>query len=244
VWERVEWRQGDGRYVFEVARGGLHATLSSPHETRLTLPMVAWEGLLDALTVARKTKARAERNLPSRTGARWSEGETQELVKTFKAGGSVAQLARVHGRTQFAVEAQLERQGLWDRVERRPTARAIGDHALRAGSTNTVPAPALAPAAGRRPYASEQSATPAPVSDMRHDPGQQTPSGTLDTPWPPVSTTASDRRQYPGQQPPSDTIDTPSPVASAPAAGRRLDPGRQSAPCTMDASRGSGRQTR
>ena len=38
-----------------------------------------------------------------------------------EAGGSIAQLARVHNRTQFAVEAQLERQGLWDRAERRPT---------------------------------------------------------------------------------------------------------------------------
>src|SRR5882672_2200658 len=126
VWERVEWRQGDGRYVFEVAQGGLLATLSSPHGSKLTLPMVAWEGLLDALAAARKTKTRAERNLPSRTGARWSEAETHELAKTFKAGGSIAQLARVHNRTQFAVEAQLERQGLWDRVERRPTARATG----------------------------------------------------------------------------------------------------------------------
>jgi hypothetical protein len=121
VWDRVEWRQGDGRYVFEVAQGGLHATLASPHGTKLTLPMVAWEGLLDALAAARKTKTRAERNLPARTGARWSEAETQELAKAFKAGGSIAQLARVHNRTQFAVEAQLERQGLWDRVERRPT---------------------------------------------------------------------------------------------------------------------------
>ena len=128
LWDRVEWRQGDGHYVFEVARG-LLATLSSPHGNNLTLPMVAWEGLLDALAAARKTKSRAERNLPSRTGARWSEGETQELVKTFKAGGSIAQLARVHNRTQFAVEAQLERQGLWDRAERRPTARVIGGDA-------------------------------------------------------------------------------------------------------------------
>ena len=128
VWDRVEWRQGDGRYVFEVARGGLLATLSSPHGAKLTLPMVAWEGLLDALAAARKTKARTERSLPSRTGARWSESEAQELAKAFKAGGSIAQLARVHNRTQFALEAQLERQGLWDRAERRPTARVVGDH--------------------------------------------------------------------------------------------------------------------
>jgi hypothetical protein len=27
VWERVEWRQGDGSYVFEVAQGGLYGTI-------------------------------------------------------------------------------------------------------------------------------------------------------------------------------------------------------------------------
>jgi hypothetical protein len=47
VWERVEWRQGDGRYRFEVERGGLHAKLTAPHGSSLTLPIVAWEGLLD-----------------------------------------------------------------------------------------------------------------------------------------------------------------------------------------------------
>src|SRR6187549_1991230 len=61
AWERVTWRQGDGRYFFEVAEGGLPATLRSPHDTSLTLPMVAWEGLLDALAGARKTRARGER---------------------------------------------------------------------------------------------------------------------------------------------------------------------------------------
>ena len=39
VWQRVEWQQGDGRYVFEVGQGGLHATLASPHGAKLTLPM-------------------------------------------------------------------------------------------------------------------------------------------------------------------------------------------------------------
>lgn len=132
VWDRVEWRQGDGRYVFAVAQGGLHATLASPHGAKLTLPMVAWEGLLDALAAARKTKMRSERNLPARTGARWSEAETQELAKAFRAGASIVQLARVHNRTQFAVETQLERQGLWDRVARRPTA-SMGGNRSRGG---------------------------------------------------------------------------------------------------------------
>ncbi len=120
LWDRVEWRQGDGRYVFEVAQGGLHATLSSPHGTSLTLPMVAWEGLLDALSGARKTRQRSERGFPARTGARWYDGEAGELAAAFRSGRSIAQLARAHHRSEFAVEAELERQGLWDRVARRP----------------------------------------------------------------------------------------------------------------------------
>ena len=41
TWERVVFRQGDGRYVFEVEEGGLLGKLTSPHGTSLTLPMVA-----------------------------------------------------------------------------------------------------------------------------------------------------------------------------------------------------------
>lgn len=125
VWERVEWRQGDGRYVFEVSQGGLHASLASPHGTKLTLPVVAWEGLLDALSAARKTRTRNERGFPSRSGARWYDGEAGELATAFKAGRSIEQLARAHHRSPLAVEAELDRQGLWDRVERRP--RQQGD---------------------------------------------------------------------------------------------------------------------
>lgn len=122
VWERVAWRQGDGRYTFEVVEGGLHATLNSPHGTSLTLPMVAWEGLLDALTAQRKTRTRGERGFPVRSGARWYEGEAGELAAAFKTGRTIAQLARAHNRSEFAVEAQLDRFGLWDRVARRAIA--------------------------------------------------------------------------------------------------------------------------
>ena len=123
VWERVTWRQGDGRYTFEVTEGGLHATLSSPHGGSLTLPMVAWEGLLDALTGARKTRTRGERGFPVRSGVRWYDGEAGELATAFKAGRTIPQLARAHNRSEFAVEAQLDRMGLWDRVARRPKAQ-------------------------------------------------------------------------------------------------------------------------
>jgi hypothetical protein len=181
VWERVAWRQGDGRYTFEVAPGGLHATLTSPHGGALTLPMVAWEGLLDALAAARKTKARAERNLPTRAGARWSEAESAELVKAFRVGGSIAQLARAHNRTQFAVEAHLDRLGLWDRVERRPIGRMLAsagpgrdggppppqayprDHGFR-------PLPPAAPAGGTRPSPGQARAPTAMDAAIPFDP--------------------------------------------------------------------------
>ena len=119
VWERVTWRQGDGRYVFEVEEGGLHGKLSSPYGKSLTLPMVAWEGLLDALTGARKARARNERGFPARSGARWYDGEAGELTAGFRAGRTIAQLARAHNRSEYAIEAELDRLGVWDRMARR-----------------------------------------------------------------------------------------------------------------------------
>ncbi len=122
MWERVVFRQGDGRYVFEVEEGGLHAKLTSPHGTSLTLPMVAWESLLDAIMGARKARTRTDRGFPARSGARWYDGEAGELAAGFRAGRSIAQLARAHNRSEYAVEAQLDRLGLWDRIARRAIA--------------------------------------------------------------------------------------------------------------------------
>jgi hypothetical protein len=152
VWERVEWRQGDGSYVFEVAQGGLFGTITAPQGRALTLPIVAWESLIDAIAAARKSKQRAERNLPARTGARWSETETAELGKAFKSGGSIGQLAKIHNRTQYAIEAQLERLGLWDRAARQPVGRAAGrDLPVHDGEASPWPSPSsAAPAACRR----------------------------------------------------------------------------------------------
>jgi hypothetical protein len=71
-------------------------------------------------TGARKTRARGERGFPVRSGVRWYEGEASELAAAFKAGLTIPRLARAHNRSEFAVEAQLDRMGLWDRVARRP----------------------------------------------------------------------------------------------------------------------------
>jgi hypothetical protein len=119
VWERVVWRQGDGRYVFEIEEGGLHAKLTSPYGTSLTLPTIAWEGLLDAIQGARKARTRNERGFPARSGARWYDGEAGEVAAGFRAGRSIRQLARAHNRSEHAIEAELHRLGLWDRIARR-----------------------------------------------------------------------------------------------------------------------------
>ena len=144
TWERVVFRQGDGRYVFEVEEGGLHAKLTSPHGTCLTLPMVAWEGLLDALTGARKARTRNERSFPARSGARWYDGEAGELTASFQAGRSIAQLARAHNRSEYAIEAELDRLGLWDRMAR----RAIVPGEQRKASQRPLGEPEMEPGAG------------------------------------------------------------------------------------------------
>lgn len=106
------------------AAAGLHATLTAPHGGALTMPMIAWEGLLDALAASRKTRTRGDRGFAARSGARWQDGEAGQLAAGFRAGRSIAHLARAHNRTELAVEAQLERMGLWDRVQRRSTGPA------------------------------------------------------------------------------------------------------------------------
>lgn len=147
IWERVEWRQGDGRYVFEVARGGLHATLKAPGDRSLTLPLIAWDALLDALMGARKTKARSERNLPARAGTRWESIEVAELEGAFLSGASINRLARAHNRTAGAVEAKLAELGLWDRMTQSPINRGGATPAVPREKQFTAPA-AYDPARG------------------------------------------------------------------------------------------------
>ncbi len=119
-WQRFEWTCGADRFVFEVADGGLFGTLSQGPERQMTLPMVAWEGMLDSVTLARRTKNQVDRSYHDRSGARWSDPEVLRLEQGFKSGQSIAELARIHARSAIAVEHQLEKLGLWNRIERRP----------------------------------------------------------------------------------------------------------------------------
>ena len=60
--------------------------------------------------------------MPPRYGARWTQQETDELAAKFKSGRSIDDLAREHARTVWAIEGQLAKLGLWDRIERRSVA--------------------------------------------------------------------------------------------------------------------------
>lgn len=124
AWERFEWRSGADRYRFEIGAGGLFGTLSAEASANcveqpvrsMTLPMVAWDGLLDSLKVNRKSRDKPSAvGLPPRAGARWTPVEIAGLEEGFKAGRKIPELAQGHARTVFAIESQLEKMGLWQR---------------------------------------------------------------------------------------------------------------------------------
>lgn len=112
AWETFEWRCGADLCRFEIGQGGMLGTLQGVGGQTMTLPMVAWEGLLDSLRVTRKSRERSAAPLPSRFGARWSQTESEELKASFSAGKSVPALAAMHGRTRAAIQSELARQGL------------------------------------------------------------------------------------------------------------------------------------
>lgn len=125
VWESFEWRGGADRYRFEIAEGGLFGTLSaflaadgtaSDGTRRLTLPLIAWEGLIEALKTNKGARSKPlSTGLPARAGARWSDSEISQLQSAFAAGRKIPDIARDHARTAFAVEEQLSKLGLWMR---------------------------------------------------------------------------------------------------------------------------------
>lgn len=118
-WESVSWRSGQDQYRFDVERGGLFGQLSAPGGRSLNLPMVVWEGLLDALKANRSTRQRAQQHqFPSRSRARWYDGEVAEVADAYKSGRSIAEIAQSHNRSAYAVEHQLDKLGLISTADR------------------------------------------------------------------------------------------------------------------------------
>ena len=120
VWESVCWRCGEDHYRLDIERGGLFAKLSAPGNRSITLPMVVWEGLLDSLKANRTTRTRNEQQqqYPTRSRARWYDGEVAEVAEAFKSGRTIAEIARSHNRSAFAIEHQLDKLGLISTAER------------------------------------------------------------------------------------------------------------------------------
>jgi hypothetical protein len=110
-WESVTWRRGQDEYKFDIERGGLFATFKAPGNRSMTLPMVA-------LKANRATKAKTEQMFPVRSGSRWYEGEAAELAQGYRAGRSIPVLAKAHNRTEYAVENQLDKMGLFSKAEK------------------------------------------------------------------------------------------------------------------------------
>ncbi len=109
-WGRFEWRVGSGSYGFEIDCDGLNATFRPARAPAVTLPFAAWAGLIDAVGMCRSSETRT--NARTRAGTGWTAGETAELTRGFAAGRSVAELARKHARSRWAVEGQLIKMGL------------------------------------------------------------------------------------------------------------------------------------
>lgn len=109
VWERFTWSSGADQYSFEIGDNGLFGTLRGSGRADVTLPIVAWEGMVESLKASRRMRSKASAGMPGRAGARWSDAETDKLISGFRSGMSLAELAAAHSRTVFAVEHQLER---------------------------------------------------------------------------------------------------------------------------------------
>lgn len=154
AWERMTWAAGAERYTFEVRDQGLIGELSVSDGRSFALPMVVWEAMLDAVKCHRKARGRSDANLPPRAGARWTAAESDEMAAKFLSGRSPADLAREHARTLYAIEGQLAKLGLWDRIERRATGRTTlgGEPEARtfSGTDNRSQQPA--PAGRQAPF--------------------------------------------------------------------------------------------
>lgn len=118
-WQSFAWKSGADDYAFEVVDGGLFGRLKGNSGREITLPMVAWEGMLDCVALARKSRAQSDRLQPDRAFARWSDDKIARLEAGFKQGRGLAALARAHNRSVDAVEHQLVKLGLWNRTEKR-----------------------------------------------------------------------------------------------------------------------------
>lgn len=89
------------RALFHAVRllGGDSAVTAAP-------AAVADAGTTDS---ASQPQAKPARTTPGNTGKPWSTDEDERLVAAFDAGTALPDLARLHGRSRFAIEVRLAR---------------------------------------------------------------------------------------------------------------------------------------
>lgn len=69
------------------------------------------------------TRRRAD--APANAGKPWSEAEDADLLQAFDRGVAIAELARMHGRTPFGIQARLGKHGrVPPQQDNRPSQRA------------------------------------------------------------------------------------------------------------------------
>ena len=81
---------------------------SSPYQNPQTI-----RALFLALSALEKQEAkrRRVRNLPVNAGKPWTDEEEKRLIRAYDAKKSLGNLAREHGRTEFAITSRLEKLG-------------------------------------------------------------------------------------------------------------------------------------
>jgi len=88
-------------------------SFESPYQRPDTIRALFWAVQQLQTPAARPQKQATPRpeGTPSNAGRPWSEEEDMQLGKAFEAGKTIEQLADVHKRSRFAVEARLVRLG-------------------------------------------------------------------------------------------------------------------------------------
>lgn len=95
-----------------------------PDEHLLQQPQVV-RAMFHAIHAIERQGKKSQRNpsLPPNAGFAWSKQEDGELVERFDAKTSIAEIARLHGRTEGAITARLVRLG---KIVAREEAYVIG----------------------------------------------------------------------------------------------------------------------
>jgi hypothetical protein len=98
------------RTIIDTLAQGIHPVSGQPmpDDSPYNAPPVI--RALFAVSQALKDSPR-RRNLPPNTGKAWAQEDDAQLLAGFDAGGEPKDLARMLGRTRYAVEARLVKLG-------------------------------------------------------------------------------------------------------------------------------------